>query len=346
MRRAIRPHSLLVGRAIATRRFNVDGRGADDHPVYRGDAAAGSAPPPFTRLARVRRRTTVRPMEPTRRMRIRPRTRASTAPSASRGEVIFTSIDGTLLDARTFDIGRGRATIRRLHAAGIPVIPVSVLTLDEIAPLATELGLRHAMVIEAGGAIARWSDTGWDVEPCGPPAQTLLDVVRDIEDRSGANLLVYSALPEEEAARISGRSGEMLLASTRRRFSEPFVIETGSLESVIRAAAEIGFSVRRGRRFLHLCRACDEGEAFTRLRVELGCEVAVAVGGVAVDAEFLSRSDIPIIVPGPDGVHDPELRARVPHAHLAPAPAPDGWAAAVDQVLERLAGTKRSARGR
>lgn len=247
---------------------------------------------------------------------------------------VFTAVDGTLLDADTFEAGASRAMVERLHEAGIPVIPVSVMTLEEIEPLARELGMRHAMVIEAGGAIAWWSHGGWEVEPCGPPADTLLDVVRNIEDRSGANLLVYSALPESEAARLSGRSGEMLQASTRRRFSEPFMIESGEIAEVTKAASSIGFSVRRGRRFFHLCRECDEGEAFTRLRGELHCDVAIAVGGSLLDAEFLTRAEIPIIVPRPDGAADPELLAKVPHARVAPAPGPAGWAAAVNDAWQ------------
>ncbi len=262
-------------------------------------------------------------------VRIRPKTRASAAHRVA----VFTSVDGTLLDARTFDAGESRAAVSRLNAANIPVIPVSVMTLEEVAPIAEELGLRHAMVIEAGGAIARWTGAEWDVEPCGPPAETLLDVVLDIEQRSGANLLIYSALPDREASRLSGRSGEMLHASTHRRFSEPFVIESGDFNAVQRAAASIGFSVRRGRRFLHLCRACDEGEAFLRLRDELQCDLAIAVGGAAVDAEFLTRADVAIIVPGPDGKADPELVASVPNARIAPAPGPAGWSAAVQEAV-------------
>lgn len=272
-------------------------------------------------------------------VRIRPKTRASAAHRVA----VFTSIDGTLLDARTFEAGENRDTIRRLLDAGVPVIPVSVMTLDEVTPIATQLGLRHAMVIEAGGAIARWTGEAWEIEPCGPAAETLLDVVLDIEQRSGANLLIYSALPDRDAARLSGRSGEMLHASTHRCFSEPFVIESGDLESVQRAAASIGFSVRRGRRFLHLCRAFDQGEAFTRLRDELQCDVAIAVGGAAVDAEFLMRADIAIIVPGPDGEPDAELLASVPNARIAPIPGPAGWAAAVHDAWQSAAMQKQPA---
>lgn len=276
-------------------------------------------------------------------VRIRPRSQARAADPPAHRVGVFTAVDGTLLDARTFDPGEARAVVEKLTSADIPVVPVSVMTLAEIAPIVADLGLRQPMVIEAGGAIARWKETGWDVEPCGPPAETLLGVVTEIEDRSGANLLVYSAMEEAEAAQVSGRTGEMLHASTSRSFSEPFLIESGDLETIKRAAAEIGFSIRRGRRFYHLCRQCDEGEAFTRLREELRCDVAIAVGGSLLDAEFLTRADVAIIVPGPDGTVDAELLAKVPGARIAPAPAPAGWAAAVEEAV-RTATTKRRAR--
>jgi mannosyl-3-phosphoglycerate phosphatase len=273
-------------------------------------------------------------------VRIRPKGTSSREDKAHR-LAVFTAVDGTLLDSRTFEAGESRAAIERLLAADIPVIPTSVMTLDELSPIAADLGLQTAMVIEAGAAIARWRDGRWEVEPCGPPADTFLSVITDIEDRSGANLLIYSAMEESAAAKVSGRSGDMLLASTRRAFSEPFVIESGDLEAVRRAATEIGFSVRRGRRFFHLCRECDEGEAFSRLREELRCDVTIAVGGSLVDAEFLTRADLPIIVPAPDGAIDPELLAKVTNARIAPSPAPAGWAAAVEEAVRTVTSKRR-----
>ncbi len=273
-------------------------------------------------------------------VRIRPK---GTSVRGNKGHrlAVFTAVDGTLLDSRTFEAGESRTTIARLLAADIPVIPMSVMTLDELAPIAAGLGLQTAMVIEAGGAIARWKNGKWELEPCGPPAETFLSVVTDIEDRSGANLLIYSAMEESAARKVSGRSGEMLHASTRRAFSEPFVIESGDLEAVKRAATEMGFSVRRGRRFFHLCRECDEGEAFSRLREELQCDVTIAVGGSLVDAEFLTRADLPIVVPAQDGTIDPELLAKVAAARIAPSAAPAGWAAAVEEAVRTTTSKRR-----
>lgn len=313
--------------------------------VYIGYSGEGRAFSPLCRILSNVHANYAAPMQSTPRntVRLRPRPPAIDAGSPRFG--VFTSIDGSLLDARTFEGSESRAVVYRLAAAGIPVVPVSVMTMDELEPIAAEFGMAHAMVIEAGGAIARWNRGTWEVESCGPPAEILLDVVRDIEDRSGASLLVYSALSPNDAARVSGRSGAMLHASTQRRFSEPFLVESGDLEAVRSAAAAIGFSIRQGRRFLHLCREFDKGEAFARVREELRCDTAVAIGGSPVDAEFLARADIAIIIPSRDGTPDPELLAAVPHARIAPAPGPAGWASAVEEVWRNL-GTGRRRRAR
>lgn len=214
---------------------------------------------------------------------------------------LFASTDETLLHARL--------VIRRLERIGVQFVPVTEMTLEEIEPIAHQLGTRRPMIVEAGGAIARWNGTSWDIEPCGPNAETLLEVTREIEDRSGADLVLY---------------GE-------RRFSAPFLIEKGELADVMRAAEELEFTVRRGRRFFYLSR--DESIALTRLREEIRCEVVIAAGESPLDAEMLLLSEVPIIVPQSDGQPDPELLAMVPRARIADSPGPAGWAATVHEVL-------------
>jgi mannosyl-3-phosphoglycerate phosphatase len=135
----------------------------------------------------------------------------------------------------------------------------------------------------------------------------------------------------------------MLSRSTHRRFSEPFVITQGEVASVIDAAASLGFSVRRSRRLFYLCRTSDEGEAFMRLRAEMDCQTAIALGDSPLDAEYLSRAELPIVIPRPDGIADPELM-KLPNVRIAPAPGSAGWAAAVEGVLAELTGSAAALR--
>jgi predicted mannosyl-3-phosphoglycerate phosphatase (HAD superfamily) len=84
-------------------------------------------------------------------VRLRPRNRKNVQHRVA----VFTSIDGVLLDAQTFAGRESRDVARRLAAQGIPLVPVSVMTLEELEPIADEFRMRHAMVIEGGGGIAR-----------------------------------------------------------------------------------------------------------------------------------------------------------------------------------------------
>ena len=250
--------------------------------------------------------------------------------------VVFTGLDGPLVDEGTSDFRQARPMLRKLRAAGIPIVPFTRRTLAEVESLASELGVREAMIVEAGGGIARHTMMGWELEGCAPEAATLLNVIREIEERTGAELTVVSALPQDEARMISGLSGDALRRSTVRCYDEPFLILSGEFEEIGRAAAGLGFQLRHDGQFLHLRRSSDEGRALRQLREELRCEVAVAIGDSPIDAEVLTRAEIPIVLPRRNGTPDPELTARVPNARLAPAPGPAGWAAALEEVWPYL----------
>ena len=227
--------------------------------------------------------------------------------------VVFTSIEGASFEERA---------LSRLDRDGVRLVPVTVMTLNEIEAVVNALPTVEIMIIEAGGAIARRRGGHWSVEACGPDAEALLGVIAEIEERSGASLLVHSVLP----------------GSTRRHFSEPFAIETGDLGEVVHAAESIGYSVRRGPRFLHLSRKSDEGMAFERVKRELACDVTIGVGSSPADAEFLRRADVPIILAGPDGA-DLDLLHQVPNASIVS----DGWSDGVRRALDELARPRRRA---
>jgi predicted mannosyl-3-phosphoglycerate phosphatase (HAD superfamily) len=222
--------------------------------------------------------------------------------SASRSRIaVFTSLDGTLLDPATFDPGFNREVVRRLQRRQIDVIPVTVMTFAEASAIAAQLDLCKAMIIENGGAIAWRTRGAWKLEPIGVAVDAYLAAIREIEDRSGAQLAVYSALPEADAAKLSGRRGTMLSHSLLRSFSEPFVIETGSFDAVRRAARAIGFEVRRGRRFLYLCRGGDVAAAFARVRDHFGFDLTIGIGGSMADLELLQCVDVASVLASPEG---------------------------------------------
>jgi mannosyl-3-phosphoglycerate phosphatase len=66
--------------------------------------------------------------------------------------LVFTDLDGTLLDSRTCSYEKSLAAINRLEQKGIPIIFCSAKTRAEQEVYRRELGLRHPFVVENGGA--------------------------------------------------------------------------------------------------------------------------------------------------------------------------------------------------
>lgn len=250
---------------------------------------------------------------------------------------IFTDLDGTLLDHADFRYDEARGILGRLRDAGVPVVPVTSKTFDEVEPLANELGLEHAFVFESGGGIARRSGSEWVIEERGVAAERLRVAIAEIEETTGARFALYSELPDAAASHLSGLTGEALARSRRRRFDEPFVLEQGDIGDVMAAARAKGLSVWRGGRFHHLCGRAGKGDAVDQLRGELPVDTfVVALGDAPMDADFLHRADLAILVPRRGEEVDTRLRRALPDAETAPAPAPEGWAAAVGSVWERV----------
>ena len=67
--------------------------------------------------------------------------------------ILFTDLDGTLLDAGTYSWDAARPALERLEALAIPWILCTGKTRAELAPLRRAMGHRHPCIIENGGAI-------------------------------------------------------------------------------------------------------------------------------------------------------------------------------------------------
>ena len=66
--------------------------------------------------------------------------------------IVFTDLDGTLLDHESYGYAPALPLLSRLRAAGIPLILASSKTAAEIAPLRADLGFADCPAIVENGA--------------------------------------------------------------------------------------------------------------------------------------------------------------------------------------------------
>jgi mannosyl-3-phosphoglycerate phosphatase len=250
--------------------------------------------------------------------------------------VVFTDLDGTLLDADDFNYGPAEPVIRRLREKDIPLIIVTSKTFAEVEALAGELQIEGPIVVESGGAIALQSAAGqWEQIPLGMRAGEIRRLIPAIEHASGARLLLYTSMTDVEAELVSGLSGDALRRSLQREFDEPFLLARGEIADVAAAADKLGLTVRQGGRFHHLTGRSGKGDAVRHIIASFEDRpLTIALGDAPMDAEFLELADIPIIVRERDGRPNERLLSLVPYATIAPDSGPYGWARALEQLLD------------
>lgn len=262
---------------------------------------------------------------------------ATTATEATAWWVV-TDLDGTLLDHR-YDWQPAAETIRWLKGQGIPVIPCTSKTADEVRRFRAEAGLRDPFIVENGGAVHGESHAGdpWELV-LGVPAAALRPSLLELERQLEEPLRAIDALSEPEAMALLGLKGEALQMASARRWSLPFVPPSeAARQRLPDLARRLGVAVVQGNRMGHLLGAeVSKGRALAELKRRQGAGGVrvLALGDSPNDLPLLEAADVSVVVPGPTGPHPVFAQALASgRFHLACAPHGAGWATAVRRLI-------------
>ncbi|MEN6467293.1 MAG: HAD hydrolase family protein, partial [Syntrophaceae bacterium] len=67
--------------------------------------------------------------------------------------IIFTDLDGSLLDHEDYSFEAARPSIERIKRLGIPLVMTTSKTRREVELLQREMGMSAPMIVENGGGI-------------------------------------------------------------------------------------------------------------------------------------------------------------------------------------------------
>jgi mannosyl-3-phosphoglycerate phosphatase len=251
----------------------------------------------------------------------------------SRVALVATDLDGTLLDAFTYDFAPARPAIAALRRAGIPLVLCSSKTRAEMVPLAAAIGASGPLVVENGGAVV---DCGGAVLVLGEKRDRLLAELPGVAREAGVRVRSFAEMSAGEVAALTGLPEGQAELAMRREYDEPFVVveppgrDSGVEPRLDRAARRLGLRVTRGGRLYHLTGPADKGLAVRAIvRTAPPDGDVLGLGDAPNDLPLLLAATRPIVMPRPDGTIDPELAAGLPGAERAPGPGPAGWSAAV-----------------
>lgn len=263
--------------------------------------------------------------------------------------LVYTDLDGTLLDHDTYSYQPARQAIELLQGKNIPLIICTSKTRAEIEFIRKLLGNSEPFISENGGGIFIAESyfkrqfeydrviKGYKVIEFGTPAEVLRQALIDISRETGIELKGFSQMSVGELSELTGLDEHTARLSKLRDYSEPFLIygnDKGS-ETVIEKINLMGYRHTRGGRFHHILGENNKGKAVKTLTdiyvKELGNVTTVGLGDSLNDLPMLKEVDIPVLVQKPGGGYEKDISLQ--DLVYAQAPGPYGWNAEILKIL-------------
>ena len=280
--------------------------------------------------------------------------------------IIFTDLDGTLLDHTTYDHSLAQPALERTKEANIPVIPVTSKTWPEVQRIQEKIEAMQRMpaIVENGGGIiipkefisivpegvienVRIVDDGtnWVVEIARPIEEARKALS---EASQGISIESFGDMAPEQFSKITGLSVENSVLALQRQFQEGFrlvnpptdPVELQSIKDKISLSLkEKGFNLTFGGRFWQVTGEADKGKAVEGLKKILGIKYGkihtIGLGDASGDIPSLVHCDEGYIVANPHKIEEFDI-SLYPHITKIVQPGPSGWNQAINTSLDKL----------
>lgn len=265
--------------------------------------------------------------------------------------VLFTDLDGTLLDPVTYSCQKALPLIKRLRQRGIPIVFCSHKTRAEQEVYRQELGVPDPFIVENGGAIfipqGYFSFSfdydkdrgGYQVIELGKPYAEIRRTLEQIRAEIGVDFRGFGDMSAEEVAADAGLDLRAAQRAKDREYDETVkpVENSEEMDRVLRAIKEAGLNYTHGGRYYGVMGANDKGRAVAILadlfRKKLDKVETVGIGDSCNDLPMLAVVDIPILVQKP-GERWEEM--DLPHLERTEGVGPEGWNRAVTRIINRI----------
>lgn len=241
--------------------------------------------------------------------------------------IIFTDLDGTLLDHATYSFEAALPMLDFLQTNTIPLVIVTSKTKDEVLRIQKLLALNAPFIVENGAGIFLPSDEGYEIITLGFEYAYIRECF--IKYKRSIAMHGFYDMRDEEVAKYTNLCLENASDARKRTFTEPFILEDESnLDALIKMANADQLDIVKGGRFYHLITGGqDKANAIKALinhyHKEYGEEWhTIALGDSANDLSMLQSVDTAVLIPHPDGSYMP---CDIEGVIRAPYPGPKGW---------------------
>jgi mannosyl-3-phosphoglycerate phosphatase len=262
-------------------------------------------------------------------------------------KIVFTDLDGTLLDHHTYSYEKSMPGIELLKKEEIPLVLVSSKTRPEMEGLHTELDLNSPLIFENGAGISYpMNGSGkYKIELNGQSVEELTDNIDLLKKLLGFKIKTILEMDIDEIVSFTGLSKEKAKYSTMRVASLPFIIPDNAgigLEKIDEINSELagnGLRLTKGGRFYHFSSVnANKGFAVNGVKEyyrELKHPeklISCCMGDSENDIAMMRHVDHPFLVRKHDGSH---IDTGTVNTHITESIGPEGFAEAVRIFLKQ-----------
>ena len=262
--------------------------------------------------------------------------------------VLFTDLDGTLLDRFTYSYEKSLEAITFLQAKGIPIIFCSAKTAAEQKEYRRELGIPDPFIVENGGAIFIPQDyfaspipqanaiPGYLVIQLGLAYETVREILKGIEGQLGIPITGFGDMRAEEISERTRLSPKFAELAKQREYDESFYLNASPCQvgQVLDKIEQAGLRCTPVGNHYSAVGHTDKGKAIGVLsdlfKQEFGKVETIGIGDSQNDLPMLEAVDVPVLVQKGPGEWA-ELDS--PKAYKVDGVGPEGWSKAVRRLF-------------
>ncbi len=276
--------------------------------------------------------------------------------------IVFTDLDGTMIDRDTYSFEVATPLIKELKKKGIPLVFCTAKTKTENEYYQKKLKVSGPLIVENGGAIfipkkyfsspvSRHSpakagpvaghhgkvvrqDKDYYIIELGAKYKDLRKALKEIKKETGFDIIGFGDMTNKEVAKDTGLTLKMAERAKQKQYNESFNFnEPAESEKILfKKIKQKGFNSTHGGRYYNIFgKNTDKGKAVKALlkifKKEFGRITTIGLGDSLNDLPMLEVVDIPILVQKPNKKW--ESKIKVKNLIKINAIGPHGWVKAI-----------------